>query len=64
MKKVDKLCSEQMVQPVNNKKLSKRSRIKRAGRRGALESEISICAMMSAYYTGSGEHDIGNVTSF
>ena len=53
-----------MVQPVNNEKLSKRSTIERAGRRGTLESEINIRAMMSAYYTSSGGHDIGNVTSF
>ena len=62
--KNNKLCSEQIVWPVYNKKLSKRPRITGAGRQGTLECEINIRAIMAAYYTGTGGFDIGNVADF
>ena len=64
LKKKEMLHSERMVLPTYNKKFSKRSRIRNAGRQGSLESEINLRAMMSAYYTGTGGFDIGNVTAF
>uniref|UniRef100_A0A7S0C7E0 Mutator-like transposase domain-containing protein n=1 Tax=Proboscia inermis TaxID=420281 RepID=A0A7S0C7E0_9STRA len=64
LKKKEILRSEKIVLPTSNKKFSKRSRIQNAGRQGALESEINIRAMMSAFYIGTGGFDIGNVTAF
>ena len=64
VKSMNKLRSDRTIRPTRNKRLGKRSRIKAAGRQGALESEINIRAIMSAYYTGTGGFDIGNVTAF
>ena len=64
IKKQDKLRSARIVRPISNKKLSKRKLIQAAGREGALESEVNIRAMISAYCTGTGGFDIGNVTVF
>ena len=64
LKKKAVLRSEKMLVPTSNKKFSKRSRIRNAGRQGSLESEINLRAMMSAYYAGTGGSDIGNVSAF
>lgn len=53
---------KRMVIPVFKEKLKKRSRIRSTSRQGAVESEISIWAIMSVFYIGTGAFDIGKVT--